>query len=170
MQGQKKTETQVAEELELLRQQVGKLRAINRFQQAQLEAPGYIVIAADLQGKFTFYSNRAEQLYGWSQQEAAGLHLADLIAPGQEPELAKLTQETGWQGEILARRKDGTSFASLLKSAALIDAEGEVIGTIILCKESASDDDIPVWLNESIEEKDRLLAAYHSIGQAIYPR
>jgi PAS domain S-box-containing protein len=167
MQGQKKTETQVAEELKLLRQQVGKLRAINRFQQAQLEAPGYIVIATDLQGKLTFYTNRAEQLYGWSQEEAMALHLADVIEPGQARELAKLTQKTGWQGQLLARRKDGTSFACLLKSAPVIDAEGEVIGTIILCKESASEGEIPVWLNESIEEKDRLLAAYHIIGQAI---
>ncbi|MFT5377708.1 MAG: hypothetical protein ACI906_004548, partial [Candidatus Latescibacterota bacterium] len=48
-----KAEAQVADELIQLRQQVGKLRAISRFQQAQLEAPGYIVIAIDLQGKLT---------------------------------------------------------------------------------------------------------------------
>ncbi len=167
MQGRKKTETQVADELKLLRHQVGKLRAINRFQQAQLEAPGYIVIAMDLQGEITFYSNRAEQLYGWSQQEAMGMRFADMVAPGQARELVGLTQESGWQGELLARRKDGTSFANLLKSAPTINAEGEVVGTVILCKESVAEEEIPLWLNESIEEKDRLLAAYHIIGQAI---
>ncbi|MFT5088328.1 MAG: GAF domain-containing protein [Planctomycetota bacterium] len=162
-----KAEAQVADELIQLRQQVGKLRAISRFQQAQLEAPGYIVIAIDLQGKLTLYSNRAEQLYGWSPEEATGMYIAELVASGQPRKLALLTQETGWQGQLLMRKKDATSSASHVKSTPKINAEGEIIGTIVLCKESAPQDETPAWLNESIEEKDRLLAAYHIIGQAI---
>jgi PAS domain S-box-containing protein len=153
--------------LSQLRQQVGKLRAISRFQQAQLEAPGYIVIAIDLQGKLTLYSNRAEQLYGWFPEEATGMYIAELVESGQPRKLALLTQETGWQGQLLMRKKDATSFASQVKSTPKINAEGEIIGTIVLCKESAPQDETPAWLNESIEEKDRLLAAYHIIGQAI---
>jgi len=167
MQDGEEIEAQVADELKELRQKVGKLKVITRFQQAQLEAPGHIVIVTDLQGKITFFSNRAEHLYGWSPQEAMGMGIAEIIAFEQPREWVMLTQPSGWQGELPMRRKDGTSFTGMLKSIPATNADEETIGTILLCKECAPAGELPPGINDSIEEKDRLLAAYHIIGQAI---
>ena len=167
MRDQDKTKAQLADEVDLLRQQVGKLQTISRFQQAQLEAPGHVVIMTDLQGKISFYSHRAERLYGWSAQEATGMDISAVIAPQNLGELDLLTQEAGWQGELLVRKKDGSSFTDLLKGTPTFNAEGERVGTIVLSRESSPQDESTVGHADSIEDKDRLITAYHAIGQAI---
>jgi PAS domain S-box-containing protein len=49
-----------------------------RFQAKLLEAVGQSIIATDLEGKVLYWNSAAEELYGWSSEEALGRRLRDL--------------------------------------------------------------------------------------------
>ena len=48
------------------------------FQAMLLEAVGQAVIATDLEGNVLYWNRAAEEIYGWSSEEALGRRLRDL--------------------------------------------------------------------------------------------
>lgn len=104
------------------------------FQSRLLDAVGQAVIATDLQGTVTYWGRSAETIYGWTQQEAIGRSVMDIIARdhlSRAAELLKAIQrDEGWSGEIEMRRKDGSTFPALLSLATTHDADGNLAGSI----------------------------------------
>src|SRR5215211_2433487 len=56
-----------------------------RFQSLLLDAVGQAVIATDQQGKIVYWNRAAEELYGWSAEEAAGRSVLEVALPEQTP-------------------------------------------------------------------------------------
>jgi PAS domain S-box-containing protein len=100
-----------------------------------LDAVGQAVIATDLQGRVTYWNRAAEQLYGWTAEEAVGRSVLDLT-PGEQSadEAARimeaLSRGEAWSGRFVVRRKDGTSFSALVTNAPVHDEAGMLVGVV----------------------------------------
>lgn len=99
-----------------------------------LDAMGKAVIATTLDGTVEFWNPAAEQLYGWTAEEALGQHIADLSVPEPTREVAEDIMETlrsggTWTGGFLVRRKDGTVFPALITDSGVY-RDGELIGIV----------------------------------------
>jgi diguanylate cyclase (GGDEF)-like protein/PAS domain S-box-containing protein len=88
----------------------------NRFRSVMEEIPNVAVQGYDLNGTVLFWNRASENLYGYTEHEALGNNLLDLIIPQDMWEIVKqgirLMKETGEPipaGELSLKRKDGTS-------------------------------------------------------------
>src|SRR5687768_1932473 len=106
-----------------------------RFQARLLEAVGQSVIATDLEGKVLYWNRAAEEIFGWSSEEALGRSLRDLIASEESLEKAEevgseLRAGRTWSGETLLRRKDGSYVPVMGTATPVFDARGSLVGMI----------------------------------------
>ena len=106
-----------------------------RFQASLLEAVGQSVIATDLEGKVLYWNRAAQELYGWSAEEAMGRPIMevtpseDLMEQAQEI-MTELMAGRSWTGESVVRRKDGTTFPVLVTDTPAHDEEGNLVAII----------------------------------------
>ena len=100
----------------------------------QLESLGQAVITTDPDGVVVHWNPAAEQLYGWTAQEAIGRNIATLAIPevaqdvGEEI-MAALRDGVPWSGGFPVRRKDGSLFPALVNDAGIY-REGRLVGII----------------------------------------
>ena len=96
------------------------------------QLPG-AVIAVDLGSRVVHWSAGAEQLYGWSAEEAHGRSIRELISlvPERADEVAA-TVRAGqvWAGEFRTVRKDGTPLLVYVSNAPVRDRDGTVVGVV----------------------------------------
>src|SRR5215218_7392204 len=105
------------------------------FQASVLEAVGQSVIATDLEGKVLYWNRAAEEIYGWSSEEALGRSLRDLTVSEESLEKAEEVESVlragrAWSGETLLRRKDGSYVPVLGTATPLFDDRGSLTGMI----------------------------------------
>jgi PAS domain S-box-containing protein len=106
-----------------------------RFQASLLDAVEQAVIATDRSGTVLYWNRFAEVLYGWRADEAVGRTVLDLkAAPEAESEaetlLAHLMRGEKWSGELVLRRKDGSTFPAYVCDAPILNTAGELIGIV----------------------------------------
>jgi PAS domain S-box-containing protein len=106
-----------------------------RFQAMLLDAVGQSVIATDLEGKVLYWNRAAEEIYGWSSEEALGRRLRDLTVSEESLEKAEevgseLRAGRAWSGETLLRRKDGSYVPVLGTATPLFDHRRNLVGMI----------------------------------------
>jgi two-component system sensor histidine kinase/response regulator len=92
------------------------------------------IIGKTLDGVVTSWNNGAQQMFGYSAQEACGRRLVELIMPaGSEPEEAEILRRIAC-GERIAnvsstrRRKDGSLLSVSVTSSPIKSANGIIIG------------------------------------------
>jgi PAS domain S-box-containing protein len=90
-----------------------------RFQARLLDEVGEAVIAIDLEGKVVYWNRAAEELYGWSAQEAIGCLGVEVTASEELWEradeiMSELRAMKSWAGEYQLRRRDGSLFPALI--------------------------------------------------------
>ena len=96
--------------------------------QAQLlELAQDTILVCDLDNRITFWNHSAEQMYGWSREEAIGCVAYELLQtrfpiPFQEVKTA-LIQQGGWGGELRHTRRDGGEIFVASRWALQRDAE-----------------------------------------------
>lgn len=100
-----------------------------------LEDLGHAVILTDLAGVVTYWNRTAEELYGWSAQEAIGRNIQTLTVPQVTQALAQQIMESlrsggRWSGGFSVRRKDGSIFPALVTDTLLHDESDGVLGII----------------------------------------
>ena len=101
---------------------------------------GVIGVSGD--GLITFWSNGAEELYGWVSEEAVGQPASDLLVTDGLRDTATevgdaLRTEGRWEGEIDAERKDGTLVHCA--ASAKILPEGDLPGGTVIVVTDISD-------------------------------
>ena len=108
-----------------------------RYYESLLEISPVAVIVSDRDGLVTSWNPAAERLFGYTEEEAIGTHIDDLVAnhPDIRAEAAAFTAE-GWSGKSvhhIARRtrKDGTLLDVEISTVAVM-VEGEPIGVYII--------------------------------------
>ncbi|AIF54107.1 multi-sensor signal transduction histidine kinase [Pelosinus sp. UFO1] len=68
-------------------------------------------IIRNMEGVITFWNRKAEELYGWTKDEAIGKYIQEILSP-QFPEPFEeinqiLVNKGRWEGELIHTRKDG---------------------------------------------------------------
>jgi len=106
-----------------------------RLQARFLDAVGEAVIATDLEGEVIYWNRAAEELYGWSAEEATGRNILDLIPADLPPEertriVDRIRRGEKWAGELTVRRKDGTEIPVFVTDAPIVSEEGDLIGVV----------------------------------------
>jgi diguanylate cyclase (GGDEF)-like protein/PAS domain S-box-containing protein len=106
-----------------------------RFQASLLDVVGQSVIATDLEGKVIHWNRGAQELYGWSSEEALGRNLRDLTVPDELLDQAdgitsQLRAGRTWSGEMLLRRRDGSHVPILGTATPIFDDRGNLAGMI----------------------------------------
>ena len=114
-------------------------RAMADFVEAAFDA----VVVFDPQERVLYWNPAAEQMFGWSVQEALGKTAVDLFglsSTGEEKKrsgerLLSLNQGTTLWGEHHPCRKDGSSLWVQYTARAILDAEGRITGYLTLYRD-----------------------------------
>ncbi len=84
-------------------------------------------ITEDLDNRVTYWNSGAEQIYGWTREEAVGRDIRELIyddATRFDEPAATLAATGRWSGELRQRSKDGRSIVVACRWQAIVDDEG----------------------------------------------
>jgi PAS domain S-box-containing protein len=88
-----------------------------RSQAALLDLAWDAIIVRDELGHIKFWNRGAEELYGWSREEALGKTTHELIRPQFPVPLAEIVRKTReksrWQGELVHTDKSGRQITVL---------------------------------------------------------
>ncbi|MEN6616271.1 MAG: PAS domain S-box protein, partial [Syntrophorhabdus sp.] len=100
-----------------------------RRQAELIELSREAIIVKDLTGKILFWSNGAEETYGWTKTEALGKITHSLLKsrfpmPFDEY-MAFLTRHGRWQGELIHTRKNGSELIVLSRHGLQNDEAGQ---------------------------------------------
>jgi PAS domain S-box-containing protein len=98
------------------------------------------IVSTDQNFIVTSWNKYAEEIFGWSAQEAIGRSATSLTAaiyPNSTlEEVGALLFKNGfWKGEIITRKKSGTTFSALISIGVLKDDAGTVAGTVSVLKD-----------------------------------
>jgi PAS domain S-box-containing protein len=97
-----------------------------REQASLLDITHDAIIARDLNDVITYWNRGAEQLYGWSREEALGKtphELLRTVFPVPLEEIKSTLLSTGrWEGELVHRKRDGTEVVAASRWSVQRDA------------------------------------------------
>lgn len=123
----------------------------------------------DLEGKVTFWSRTAENMFGWSESEAKG-HTLPVVPSDQAGEYDLFSQRYR-QGERLnglerkRKRRDGTILDCAIWSAPLRSAAGTIIGTVEILADITQRKNAEAELNRHVR---KLAASNADLEQFAY--
>ncbi|HVL05807.1 MAG TPA: PAS domain S-box protein [Acidimicrobiales bacterium] len=106
-----------------------------RLQAKLLDAVGQAVVATDTGGAVIYWNHAAEGLYGWSAEKATGRPIGEVVPSNDYERQAgaiadRLNRGESWTGDLVLQRRDGSTFPALVTYTAVVDYNGEPMGTI----------------------------------------
>lgn len=110
--------------------------AEGRFGFERLMDADYAIFTVDAAGHVTGWSEGAERIKGWREEEVRGRHVslfyppADVAAGTPQAELAHAARTGRSQTQGLRVRKDGTTFLADVVTTAVADGGGAVVGFV----------------------------------------
>ena len=92
------------------------------------------VFVRDRNEVITYWNRGAEELYGWTREEAVGKvshQLLRTVFPAPLEELTATVLQTGrWEGELVHSRRDGTQVVAASRWSLQQDERGRAVGTL----------------------------------------
>nr|MBA3900719.1 PAS domain S-box protein [Bacteroidota bacterium] len=136
-----------------------KSEEANSFKANLLNTIGQSAIATDINGIVNYWNRAAENIYGWTKEEALGKNIIDLTTTVASNEQAvqimeELKKGQTWSGEFKVRKKDGTIFPALVTNSPIHDEHNILSGIIGI----SSDITEMKKLEELLEKTNRLAA------------
>lgn len=174
MPGQDKASPDLQDELARLRRRVEQLERAReenataelalRQQAELLDLAHGAIIVRDLDSRVTFWNRGAEEVYGWSREEALGQVTHVLLRtrfPQPLPQIeASLLSQGRWEGELAHTRKDGLHIVVASRWALRRDEGGRPaaileINNYIRARKAAQDalTRTPERLDETVRER-----------------
>ena len=105
-----------------------------RRQAALLELAPAAVTVRDLASRITYWNRAAEELYGWTADEARGHVSHDVLGTRFPVSIAdheaRLAKEGFWQGELIRRHRSGATIVVASRWALLRDQHGQPEATL----------------------------------------
>ncbi len=107
----------------------------NRFKANLLNTIAQAAIATDLNGIVNYWNKAAENIYGWTSEEAIGKNIMQLTTSQATEKQAieimeNLKNGNAWSGEFTVQRKDGFDFPVLITNSPIYDETGKLSGII----------------------------------------
>lgn len=103
-----------------------------KFQANLLNHVGQAVIMADNNRTIRFWNKAAEKLYGWTEDQALGHKVTELLGGTPPEELKGVTKRLkageSWSSEVLANNKDGSVVPVILNRTPIFNVDKEYIG------------------------------------------
>lgn len=114
------------------KQTEAELRAAKEYAETLIQSSGDMIISADAERKIIEFNPAAERTFGYQKAEVLGQCVDLLYADADKtaPLRGSLRQEGKYIGEVLNRRKDGSTFPSSLSATVLRDANGQIVGVM----------------------------------------
>jgi PAS domain S-box-containing protein len=136
-----------------------------QFQAHLLDAVEQAVIVTDPEGRVVYWNPYAEELYGWSAAEARGRTTVELIAPENREESIKhmqcLQNGDSYEGEYLARHRDGTPLPIEVTVTPIRDAEQRITHLIGISADISQRKASRAKLEAALAQKEILLREVH---------
>jgi two-component system cell cycle sensor histidine kinase/response regulator CckA len=114
----------------------------------------------DLEGRVIYWNRGAEQLYGWTSEEASGHPVSNLIVPADEqlgPESSRITSQVGnWSGELRHRAKNGRELLVAERRSLIRDESLTPSAQLVF--------DVDITERRKLEERQRQSQRLESIG------
>jgi PAS domain S-box-containing protein len=104
-----------------------------QFQARVLTVVQQAVVATGKGGLILYWNRHAEQLFGWTEEELKGQTLARVTAfsiDAARHGLSGLGAVKGWEGEVQALRRDGSTFQAHLTCSSIWRPDGSVAGFV----------------------------------------
>ena len=113
--------------------------AANQFRSLLLDSMSQALIATGTDDRVIAWNTRAEELYGWLEEEALGRPIYELTVPKVNEDEARAIMEAlargeRWTGEFMVTRRDGSTFLALVQNAPIL-VEGQFVGVIGLSED-----------------------------------
>jgi len=107
----------------------------NRFKANLLNTIGQAVIGTGMNGVVNYWNRAAENIYGWTKEEALGKNIIDLTPSEATYDQAIQIMEVlkkgqTWSGEFKVGKKDGTYFPALVTNSPIYDEHNKLSGII----------------------------------------
>ena len=127
-----------------------------------VEHSSELIGIANHEGLITFVNSAFRKAIGFSNDELIGRYFSMFLSCNnpaglKEQIAAKSFEGSGWQGECLVSRSDGTDFPAYLSSSTIKDNEGKVVGVIGIAQDISARKSAEEALRAS-EEQFRQLA------------
>jgi len=105
------------------------------FQASLLDQVHNPIIAIDLEGKITYWNESAEMLYLWKKEDVIGKKMLEVIIADESREFArrlfeKIKDDGCFEGDLIARRKDGFKLLVYIFCSEIKDKEGVLKGFV----------------------------------------
>ena len=88
----------------------------------------------DTNNRILFVNAAFLKTYGYTEEELIGQDISMVRSSENDPEIVDkildITSNTGWQGELMNRKKDGTDFPIMLSTTIISNENGETIGMV----------------------------------------
>ena len=96
---------------------------------------GQAAIATNLDGVVNYWNKTAENMYGWTEEEAIGKNIMELTTDETSKDEAEqimkeLKKGNTWTGEFKVRKKDGTRFPIRVSNSPIYDEDNVLSGVI----------------------------------------
>lgn len=106
-----------------------------RYQAGMIENIKDIVVSTDLDFNVISWNSTAEEIYGYSKEEAIGQNIRSLvkqeyISTSKENVLIELYERDCWEGEVYFDRKDGKRIYQFFSLSFVKNEKGERIGLV----------------------------------------
>ncbi len=123
-----------------LQSQSAKAEERIRFMNALLEEVNDAIITFDKDLMIQSWNKGAEKIYGWKAEEVVGKFGGGSLRvdfPGASREIIfnALEKKGFWKGEVMHKRKDGTTAYLLCSTSQLKDEDGNILGIISINKD-----------------------------------
>ncbi|MGD0645684.1 MAG: PAS domain S-box protein [Candidatus Bathyarchaeia archaeon] len=107
-----------------------------KFQADLLNHVGQAIIMADNNRTIRFWNKAAEKLYGWSEGQALGQKVNELLgvtSPDEADEVTKrLVAGESWSTEVLAKNRDGSVVPVILNRTPIKNEDEKFVGAAII--------------------------------------
>ena len=139
------------------------------WQSALLDHIDASVVVTDMTGVVTSWNGGAQALYGWSREEAVGRHARELMVPEDahvaEQLHAGVIRDGRWDGELLVRCKDGSTFTAYVRNRLIVDDAGHasaIVGVAVDISARVAAE------NELLHSRDYAQAVTECMGEGLF--
>jgi PAS domain S-box-containing protein len=136
-----------------------------RFQSLLLDSVRESIVGIDAAHAVTYWNKGAQALFGYTAEEAMGCPIERLILLDDEravtdwkDELAQLSSQGKWQGQVQRRRKDGSLIWTDVVASVVRSSEGHGSGYIAIHRDSTELKRSQAMLRESHQRLQHLAA------------